>query len=148
MSSRIPKPLFRSHLPVCLALINSKTCRNFKDNISTGGCISIQTFNLIVPYELIHIIVVSTGPRVSNNKGRKSGKLTRGKVGDKNRQQDANKYCSCSTKLCNCCREFNIPVVALQGPGCASLQYLKGDRLAISMSFGERVLTNTTISSE
>lgn len=68
-----------------------------------------------------------------------------GKVSHKNRQ-DVNKYCSCSTKLCNCCREFNIPLVAFQGPGCATLQYLQGDRLAISMSFGERVLTNTTIS--
>lgn len=36
----------------------------------------------------------------------------------------------------------------MQGPGCASLQYLTGDRLAVSMSFGERVLTNTTISSK
>ncbi|XP_044765786.1 nonsense-mediated mRNA decay protein 2 [Coccinella septempunctata] len=70
---------------------------------------------------------------------------------DKRRQgssgTNSNRYCSCNLKLCNCCREFNLPVVSLQGPGCASLQYLKGDRLAISMSFGERILTNTTISS-
>lgn len=73
------------------------------------------------------------------------------KFGNKKRQDtntQANKYCSCSKQLCNCCREFNIPVVSLQGPGCASLQYLRGDRLAISMSFGERVLTNTTINSK
>lgn len=71
---------------------------------------------------------------------------------DKKRQgsggTNSNRYCSCNMKLCNCCREFNLPVVSLQGPGCASLQYLKGDRLAISMSFGQRVLTNTTISSK
>lgn len=71
-----------------------------------------------------------------------------GKVGNKRQESPANRYCSCSTKLCNCCREFNLPVVALRGPGCATLQYLNGDRLAISMSFGERVLTNTTVSSE
>ncbi|XP_022915627.1 otolith matrix protein OMM-64-like [Onthophagus taurus] len=71
------------------------------------------------------------------------------KLSHKNRQTDQNqpnRYCSCNAKLCNCCRDFNIPVVSLRGPGCASLQYLNGDKLAISMSFGERVLTNTTIS--
>ena len=70
------------------------------------------------------------------------------KNSNKYRQSDINRHCSCSTKLCNCCREFNIPVVALQGPGCASIQYLNGDKLSISMSFGDRVLTNTTISSK
>ncbi|KAJ8926868.1 hypothetical protein NQ314_020719 [Rhamnusium bicolor] len=37
----------------------------------------------------------------------------------------SNRFCNCNALLCNCCREFNIPVVALKGPGCASLQYLK-----------------------
>ncbi|EFA11303.1 uncharacterized protein LOC659126 [Tribolium castaneum] len=102
---------------------------------------------------LIFILIAFAASAVIDSKALHNSKraITRkhGKITHKRRQDSSsNKYCSCSTKICNCCREFNIPVVSLQGPGCASLQYLKGDRLAISMSFGERVLTNTTISSK
>ncbi|XP_050433186.1 LOW QUALITY PROTEIN: dentin sialophosphoprotein [Adelges cooleyi] len=57
-----------------------------------------------------------------------------------------NRYCACSNLMCNCCRDFSLPVVPIQGPGCASLKYLKGDQMAVTMSFGDKVLRNTTIS--
>lgn len=56
-----------------------------------------------------------------------------------------NRFCNCVDKMCNCCREFNVPILNVKGPGCAALQYLQGDQLAISMTFNERVLANTTI---
>ncbi|XP_025424693.1 nucleolin-like [Sipha flava] len=57
-----------------------------------------------------------------------------------------NRYCACSNLMCNCCRDFSLPVVPIKGPGCASLKYLKGDQMAVTMSFGDKVLRNTTIS--
>ncbi|XP_017774769.1 PREDICTED: transcription initiation factor TFIID subunit 11 [Nicrophorus vespilloides] len=107
--------------------------------------------SLVFEFLLIFVLVAFAASRVIDPKEESYGRALRKQhhhhhVAHKNRQQDSpNKYCSCSAKLCNCCRDFNIPVMALQGPGCASLQYLRGDRLAISMSFGDRVLTNTTI---
>nr|CAD7400838.1 unnamed protein product [Timema cristinae] len=59
------------------------------------------------------------------------------------KQGPPNRYCACTTVMCNCCREFAGP---LKGPGCASLNYLQGDSLMVTMSFGDRVLHNTTIS--
>lgn len=33
-------------------------------------------------------------------------------------------------------------------PGCASLMYLNGDKMAVSLSFGKKVITNRTLSSK
>ncbi|CAG9828417.1 unnamed protein product [Diabrotica balteata] len=60
-------------------------------------------------------------------------------------QSPPNRFCTCAKQMCNCCRDFNLKLLNLKGPGCAVLQYLQGDQLAISMSFNDRVLTNTTI---
>ncbi|XP_076235974.1 uncharacterized protein LOC143180260 [Calliopsis andreniformis] len=57
-----------------------------------------------------------------------------------------NRYCTCNENICNCCRDFHIPLVQLQGPGCASLQYLQGDNLAVQLSFGDNILTSTIVS--
>ncbi|XP_076675928.1 uncharacterized protein LOC143373035 isoform X2 [Andrena cerasifolii] len=56
-----------------------------------------------------------------------------------------NKYCTCNENICNCCRDFHIPLVQLQGPGCASLQYLQGDNLAVQLSFGDNILTSAIV---
>ncbi|GJQ68809.1 hypothetical protein Trydic_g5069 [Trypoxylus dichotomus] len=102
---------------------------------------------------LIFVLLAFAASRVIDTKGSHNVRTTslkkkHTKLNHKVRQQDTiNRYCSCNTKLCNCCREFDIPVVSLKGPGCASLQYLNDEKLAISMSFGDRVLTNTTINS-
>ncbi|KAI4504225.1 hypothetical protein M0802_000696 [Mischocyttarus mexicanus] len=59
--------------------------------------------------------------------------------------ENVNKYCTCSNVICNCCRDFHIPLVQLKGPGCASLQYLKDDNLAVQLSFGDNILTSTVV---
>ncbi|XP_070150695.1 protein starmaker-like [Polyergus mexicanus] len=56
-----------------------------------------------------------------------------------------NRYCTCNENICNCCRDFHIPVVQLKGPGCASLQYLQSDNLAVQLSFGDNILTSTIV---
>ncbi|XP_020292027.1 coiled-coil domain-containing protein 1-like [Pseudomyrmex gracilis] len=58
---------------------------------------------------------------------------------------NVNRYCTCNENICNCCRDFHIPVVQLKGPGCASLQYLQGDNLAVQLSFGDNILTSTIV---
>ncbi|KAF9423293.1 hypothetical protein HW555_001362, partial [Spodoptera exigua] len=66
---------------------------------------------------------------------------------DKVDENSINKYCKCVEAYCNCCREFRLPVVELNGPGCASLMYLNGDKMSVSLSFGKKVITNRTLSS-
>ncbi|KAJ9595535.1 hypothetical protein L9F63_013300 [Diploptera punctata] len=61
------------------------------------------------------------------------------------KQGPPNRYCACTNLMCNCCREFSLPVVPVKGPGCATLTYVQGDNMMITMSFGNRVLHNTTI---
>ncbi|XP_026682012.1 uncharacterized protein LOC103512846, partial [Diaphorina citri] len=62
------------------------------------------------------------------------------------RQGPPNRYCACTSLMCNCCRDFSLPVVPIKGPGCAAVRYLQGDQMAVTMSFGDRVLRNVTIS--
>lgn len=34
------------------------------------------------------------------------------------RQESAvNKYCTCTEETCNCCREFRVPILNINGPG-------------------------------
>lgn len=37
-------------------------------------------------------------------------------------QNAANKYCSCSDNICDCCRDFQLPLVALNGPGMSLIK--------------------------
>ncbi|XP_058468066.1 uncharacterized protein LOC131440631 isoform X2 [Malaya genurostris] len=57
-----------------------------------------------------------------------------------------NRYCRCTTYECNCCRDFLLPLVPIKGPGCATIQYLDGNRMSIGVKFGDRVLANRVIS--
>ncbi|KAL1130195.1 hypothetical protein AAG570_013133 [Ranatra chinensis] len=62
------------------------------------------------------------------------------------RQGLVNRYCKCNDLACNCCRDFSLPVVSIKGPGCASISYQNGDSMRLTMTFGNRVLRNITLS--
>ncbi|KAB0800872.1 hypothetical protein PPYR_05226 [Photinus pyralis] len=105
--------------------------------------------SLIFELLLIFVLLAFAASRVIDSKGLPNNRrysIRKSRRVNHKVRQDVSNYCNCSTKLCNCCRDFNFPVVSVRGPGCATLQYLQGDRLAVSLSFGERVLSNTTIS--
>lgn len=50
----------------------------------------------------------------------------------------------------NECKEShtNQLYIFLNISGCATLMYLNGDKMAVSLSFGKKVITNKTLSSE
>ncbi|XP_029166434.1 protein PFC0760c-like [Nylanderia fulva] len=79
------------------------------------------------------------------NSTNKSGDMGLSTMSLKQATDSVNRYCTCNENICNCCRDFHIPVVQLKGPGCASLQYLKGDNLAVQLSFGDNILTSTIV---
>lgn len=58
-----------------------------------------------------------------------------------------NKYCSCDTTSCECCRDFMIPLIPVRGPGCAKVNYLKNDRLSVQIKYGGVVLATRQIDS-
>lgn len=58
-----------------------------------------------------------------------------------------NKYCSCDTTSCECCREFLIPLIPVRGPGCAKVNYLRNDRLSVQIKYGGVVLATRQIDS-
>lgn len=58
-----------------------------------------------------------------------------------------NKYCSCSSASCKCCRDFSIPLIPIRGPGCATVRYLDNDRLSIGIKYGDLVLASRTVDS-
>ncbi|XP_017890930.2 mitotic apparatus protein p62-like [Ceratina calcarata] len=78
--------------------------------------------------------------------GTKQGNLGISTLSLKQATDNVNRYCTCNEDICNCCRDFHIPLVQLQGPGCASLQYMQGDNLAVQLSFGDNILTSTIVS--
>lgn len=56
-----------------------------------------------------------------------------------------NKYCSCSSSQCKCCRDFMLPIIPIRGPGCATIRYLEDDKVAVTIKYGDFVLTSRTI---
>lgn len=58
-----------------------------------------------------------------------------------------NKFCSCSSAQCKCCRDFMLPIIPIRGPGCATIRYLNDDRVAVTIKYGDFVLTQRTIDS-
>lgn len=58
-----------------------------------------------------------------------------------------NKFCSCSSASCKCCRDFSIPLIPIRGPGCATIRYLDNDRLSIGIKYGDLVLASRTVDS-
>ncbi|CAG5100946.1 Protein of unknown function [Cotesia congregata] len=59
--------------------------------------------------------------------------------------ENLNNYCKCDNDVCQCCRDFHIPVVALKGPGCASIRYFEKDNLEFQLSFGDNLLSSTVV---
>uniref|UniRef100_A0A182JHT0 DUF4773 domain-containing protein n=1 Tax=Anopheles atroparvus TaxID=41427 RepID=A0A182JHT0_ANOAO len=57
-----------------------------------------------------------------------------------------NRYCRCSAYECNCCRDIDVPLFPIKGPGCAVIQYLDGDRMSIGVKFADRMIANRVIS--
>ncbi|KAG7310888.1 hypothetical protein JYU34_003720 [Plutella xylostella] len=103
---------------------------------------------LSLVFELLMIFVLLAFAASKNIRRQKNNKK-----GLQNRQDDLkiednsiNRYCKCSEALCNCCRDFSLPLVNLDGPGCASLRHLSGDKMSVSLSFGRKVITNRTLS--
>lgn len=58
-----------------------------------------------------------------------------------------NKFCSCSSSSCKCCRDFSIPLIPIRGPGCATIRYLENDRLSIAIKYGDFVLASRQVDS-
>ncbi|XP_065202640.1 dentin sialophosphoprotein-like [Planococcus citri] len=100
---------------------------------------------------LIFLIIAFAASKYIDPKGGTKWKSQLEKSTDKDhqrkeRQNTPNRHCSCSNLTCNCCRDFSLPVVPVKGPGCATLKYVQGDSMLVTMSFGDRVLRNVTIS--
>lgn len=58
-----------------------------------------------------------------------------------------NKFCSCSSTSCKCCRDFSIPLVPIRGPGCATVKYLDNDRLSLAIKYGDFILASRQVDS-
>ncbi|XP_017487972.1 PREDICTED: uncharacterized protein LOC108376284 [Rhagoletis zephyria] len=64
-------------------------------------------------------------------------------------QDDPNpisKYCKCTDDHCDCCRQFNLPIIPVRGPGCAKITYLGNERMSVSLKYGDITLATRTIS--
>ncbi|XP_059048086.1 DNA topoisomerase 1-like [Achroia grisella] len=104
---------------------------------------------LSLVFELLLIFVLlafAASKSVKKQKNKNNGIQNRDDT-EKPEDNTINKYCKCTDAYCNCCRDFQLPVVNLNGPGCASLMYLSGDKMSVSLSFGKKVITNRTLSS-
>lgn len=74
-------------------------------------------------------------------------KPTNDKPLNENDPNPINKYCSCSSASCKCCRDFSIPLIPIRGPGCATVRYLDNDRLSIAIKYGDLVLASRQVDS-
>ncbi|XP_053612001.1 uncharacterized protein LOC128676084 [Plodia interpunctella] len=106
--------------------------------------------SLVFELLLIFILLAFAAQAKSTRKQKNNHKKGIQNRNDAEKPEDntINKYCKCQESFCNCCRDFDLPVVNLNGPGCASLTYLSGDKMAVSLSFGRKVIANRTLSSK
>ncbi|XP_046801373.1 uncharacterized protein LOC111678625 [Lucilia cuprina] len=58
------------------------------------------------------------------------------------------KYCKCNENHCDCCRNFNLPLIPVKGPGCARMTYLGNEKMSISLKYGDLTLASRTVSSK
>lgn len=58
-----------------------------------------------------------------------------------------NKFCTCSSAQCKCCRDFAIPLIPVRGPGCATIRYLDNDKMSVQIKYGDFVLASRQIDS-
>lgn len=65
-----------------------------------------------------------------------------------NDQSTINRYCKCTSYECNCCREFRLPIAGIGSNGCASVNYLDGERMSVGLKFGDRLVASRVISSK
>ncbi|XP_018798699.1 PREDICTED: uncharacterized protein LOC108974979 [Bactrocera latifrons] len=56
------------------------------------------------------------------------------------------KYCKCTDDHCDCCRQFNLPLIPVRGPGCAKITYLGNERMSVAIKYGDITLATRTIS--
>ncbi|XP_075214984.1 uncharacterized protein LOC142320885 [Lycorma delicatula] len=94
---------------------------------------------------LIFLIIAFAASRVIDSKAKHKSLFKKGKK-HMFKQTEPNKYCACSNTMCNCCRDFNLPVIQVRGPGCAAITFLRENEFGITMKFGDRVLRNITLS--
>ncbi|XP_046403773.1 histone-lysine N-methyltransferase SETD1A-like [Ischnura elegans] len=95
--------------------------------------------SFVIELLLIFLLIAFAASRVIESRDAKALK-------SQQKQENApNRYCSCSTDSCDCCRDFALPVIPIKGPGCASLRYVDGDKMDLSLKFGDRVLATHTI---
>uniref|UniRef100_A0A336LWS0 CSON006635 protein n=1 Tax=Culicoides sonorensis TaxID=179676 RepID=A0A336LWS0_CULSO len=62
-------------------------------------------------------------------------------------QSTINRYCKCTSYECNCCREFRLPIAGIGSNGCATVNYLDGERMSVGLKFGDRLVASRVISS-
>lgn len=63
-------------------------------------------------------------------------------------QSAINRFCKCLENTCSCCRNFNIPIIPIKGPGCAKISYLGDDRMSVTLKYGDITLASRTINSK
>lgn len=63
-------------------------------------------------------------------------------------QSTINRYCKCTSYECNCCREFRLPIAGIGSNGCATVNYLNGERMSVGLKFGDRLVASRVISSK
>ncbi|XP_072945519.1 uncharacterized protein [Epargyreus clarus] len=104
--------------------------------------------SLVFELLLIFVLLAFAASKTVTGKQRNNKKEIQNQNDDtKIEDNTINKYCKCSEAFCKCCRDFAVPVVNLNGPGCASLWYINGDKMSVSVSFGRKVIANRTLSS-
>ncbi|XP_031769060.1 uncharacterized protein LOC113518441 [Galleria mellonella] len=103
--------------------------------------------SLVFELLLIFVLLAFAASKSVKKQKNKNNSIQNRDDSEKPEDNTINKYCKCTETFCNCCRDFQLPVVNLNGPGCASLMYLSGDKMSVSLSFGRKVITNRTLSS-
>lgn len=101
----------------------------------------------VIPIESDAVATPDIEKPVSIENNEIENKPTVDKPLNENDPNPINKYCSCSSASCKCCREFSIPLIPIRGPGCATVRYLDNDRLSIGIKYGDLVLASRTVDS-
>ncbi|XP_023158725.1 uncharacterized protein LOC101452084 [Ceratitis capitata] len=90
--------------------------------------------------------VAAASPAAASSAGATAAATEATTVQNQDDPSPISKYCKCTDDHCDCCRQFNLPLIPVRGPGCAKITYLGNERMSVSIKYGDITLATRTIS--
>ena len=128
------------------ATVAAAAAANEVENEATNEIVDVVT---IAPAVATPAVAAAAAPAAASSSSASSAAVTEATtVQNQDDPSPISKYCKCTDDHCDCCRQFNLPLIPVRGPGCAKITYLGNERMSVSIKYGDITLATRTISGD